>query len=121
MSADNPTSPEYRSRAPEFYGFVAWTSTTICFILFLFWALLPDDITIWVGRMGPAPPVVLVLLTHCVYFSLAIARPPAFSEINAFIDPNTISELHDIPIGIVNRVIYGPHCRRMGDIPTREK
>ncbi|KAH7907946.1 PIG-P-domain-containing protein [Hygrophoropsis aurantiaca] len=162
MSVENPTSPvsplahfppappeEYRSRAPEFYGFVAWTSTTLVFILFLLWALLPDDIIVWIGvkwypsrewaLLLPAYSVVLVLLTYCVYFSLAIARTPAFSEISAFIDsrahlpapnapnpylkhadPNAIPELYDIPIGIINRVIYGPHRRRKGDIPTRE-
>lgn len=40
---------EYRSRAPEFYGFVAWTSTTIAFVLYLLWALLPDDYIAWLG------------------------------------------------------------------------
>lgn len=61
-SADLPTSPtaplapfpplppaEYRSRAPEFYGFVAWTSTSIIFVLYLFWALLPDEVILWLG------------------------------------------------------------------------
>lgn len=42
-------SPEYRSRAPEFYGFVAWTSTSLLFCLYLLWALLPDEA---ITRMG---------------------------------------------------------------------
>lgn len=42
-------SPEYRSRAPEFYGFVAWTSTSLGFVLYLLWALLPDHYIIWLG------------------------------------------------------------------------
>lgn len=34
--------PAARSRAPEFYGFVAWTATYLLFALLLLWALLPD-------------------------------------------------------------------------------
>ena len=59
---DEPTSPtsplapypplaptESRSRAPEFYGFVAWTSTYLLFALYLLWAFLPDDIIVALG------------------------------------------------------------------------
>jgi hypothetical protein len=62
MDGGNPTSPvsplapypplqptEARSRAPEFYGFVAWTSTYLLFCFFLLWALLPDAYIIWLG------------------------------------------------------------------------
>ena len=38
-----------RSRATEFYGFVAWTSTAIGFCLYVFWALVPDRYIQWVG------------------------------------------------------------------------
>lgn len=38
-----------RSRAPEFYGFVAWTSTSLAFCLYLLWALVPDKYILWVG------------------------------------------------------------------------
>lgn len=45
-----PTSPVsisghdgHRSRAPEFYGFVAWTSTSLAFVIFVLWAILPDE------------------------------------------------------------------------------
>ena len=40
---------EVRSRAPEFYGFVAWTSTYLLFCLYLLWALLPDEYIISLG------------------------------------------------------------------------
>jgi phosphatidylinositol glycan class P protein len=33
--------PAAKSRAPEMYGFVAWISTWIAYVLFLAWALLP--------------------------------------------------------------------------------
>lgn len=35
-------TPEQRSRAPEFYGFVAWTSTSLLFVLYIIWGLLPE-------------------------------------------------------------------------------
>lgn len=41
--------PEFRSRAPEFYGFVAWTSTSLGFVIYVLWALLPDDIILLTG------------------------------------------------------------------------
>jgi len=54
MTADQPTSPTQplarfpppnsstHSRAPEFYGFVAFTSTFVLYIAYVLWALLPD-------------------------------------------------------------------------------
>lgn len=44
-----PQPEEQRSRAPEFYGFVAWTSTYLLFVLYLLWAILPDA---WIVRTG---------------------------------------------------------------------
>jgi len=38
-----------RSRAAEFYGFVAWTSTAIGFCLYVLWALVPDQYIVWAG------------------------------------------------------------------------
>lgn len=62
MAETEPTSPvsplapypplppsQQRSRAPEFYGFVAWTSTYLLFAVFLLWALLPDAYIEWLG------------------------------------------------------------------------
>ena len=44
-----PESEEHRSRAPEFYGFVAWTSTYLLFVLYILWAILPDQ---YIERIG---------------------------------------------------------------------
>jgi len=155
MQAEEPTSPttplatfpplpeEYRSRAPEFYGFVAWTSTYLLFGLFILWAFLPDSFIIWLGitwypnrewaLLLPAYSMVLVWLTYFTYFGLAIRGTPSFSEISAITDskayvPDTslgphpyypharhgaIPELYDIPISLVNRVLY--HSRSLVD------
>ncbi|KAH7923452.1 PIG-P-domain-containing protein [Leucogyrophana mollusca] len=150
--ASYPPAPpdEYRSRAPEFYGFVSWTSTTLLFVFFLLWALLPDEFIVWIGvewypsrewaLLLPAYSIVLVLLTYFVYFSMAIARTPSFSDISSFVDsrahlpasgapnpylkyanPDAIPELYDIPIGIVNRVMYGPQNRTKGTGSIKEE
>ncbi|KAN0131703.1 PIG-P domain containing protein [Lactarius tabidus] len=150
---DEPTSPtsplarfpplppaESRSRAPEFYGFVAWAVTYLVFILYFLWAILPDK---WIIRLGvtwypnrewallvPAWTIVTVLLTYFMYFSMAIRGTPGFSELSTFTDaraqypdatnpnpylayarPDSIPEAYDIPIGLVNRVLYGPIVR----------
>ena len=44
-----PQPEEYRSRAPEFYGFVAWSSTYLLFVLFILWGFLPDEWIVWSG------------------------------------------------------------------------
>jgi len=44
-----PQPEEYRSRAPEFYGFVAWSSTYLLFVLFILWSFLPDEWIVWSG------------------------------------------------------------------------
>ncbi|KAH0826703.1 PIG-P-domain-containing protein [Lanmaoa asiatica] len=150
MQRVEPTSPvgllarastepprEHRSRAPEFYGFVAWSSTSVLFVIYVLWALLPDEYIFWLGvkwypsrewsLLLPAYSVVLVLLAYFVYFSLAITFTPSFGDVSAIVDgkghlpelvtPNPylkhadtaiVPELYDIPIGIVNRVLYGP-------------
>ena len=58
-SPTSPTSPlapfppplltESRSRAPEFYGFVAWVVTYLLFVLYFLWAILPDEWIVWLG------------------------------------------------------------------------
>ncbi|KAK7466478.1 hypothetical protein VKT23_005199 [Stygiomarasmius scandens] len=145
--ASFPSSPpEYKSRAPEFYGFVAWTSTSFLFVVYVLWALLPDECIVWLGIdwypnrewaiLFPAWSIVVVLLTYFVYFALTLHGTPAFNHTSTIADSrgqfpklsfekgedekrallsayapfanhDTTPELYDIPIGIVNRVLYG--------------
>ncbi|TFK46826.1 PIG-P, partial [Heliocybe sulcata] len=126
--------PEYRSRAPEFYGFAVLTSTYILFCIYLLWGLLPDEYITWLGVswypnrewavLLPAYSIVLVLLTYFTYFALAIAGTPAFSDPSTITDskahypdanapnpyfpanPDGIPDMYDIPIGMANRALY---------------
>ncbi|KAJ3891108.1 PIG-P [Lentinula edodes] len=130
---------EYRSRAPEFYGFVAWTSTSFLFVVYVLWALLPDEYIVRAGvewypnrewaLLLPAWSMVVVLLTYFTYMALTIYGTPAFDEPSAVTgehftldecayiayllsskipEPSFLSnlELYDIPIELVNRVLY---------------
>ncbi|KAL1746031.1 PIG-P [Schizophyllum fasciatum] len=118
------------SRAPEFYGFVAWTSTYLLFVLFILWALLPDSVIVCLGidwypnrewaLLLPAYSIVLVLLTYFTYFALALYGQPAFSDARTITDSyvrypppgrvpsmaTTSAELLDIPITVVNGALY---------------
>ncbi|KAL0959614.1 hypothetical protein HGRIS_011317 [Hohenbuehelia grisea] len=104
------------SRAPEFYGFVAWTSTSLLFVLFFLWALLPDS---WIVEAGiewypsrewalllPAYSVFLVLLTYFVYFALAIHATPSFSDLRAITD----SICHRAPSALRHSNWNGESC-----------
>lgn len=131
-----PRSGEHYSRASEFYGFVALTSTYLLFIIYLLWALLPDEYIVWLGvtwypsrewaLLVPAWSVIVVLLTYFVYWALAFYATPSLNDMKAIVDSrtslpragapnpykqsakaNAIPELYDIPIGLVNRVLYG--------------
>ncbi|KAH9852280.1 PIG-P-domain-containing protein, partial [Lenzites betulinus] len=140
----SPTSPlapyppilptETRSRAPEFYGFVAWAGTYLLFVLYLLWAALPDRAILALGvswypnrewaLLVPAYGMVLILFTYFTYFALALAGTPAFDDLRTITDskahiaPDAAPyragappEMRDIPLGLVNRVLYGPRPR----------
>ncbi|KAJ4473791.1 PIG-P [Lentinula aciculospora] len=149
---------EYRSRAPEFYGFIAWTSTSFLFVVYVLWALLPDEYIIWVGvewypnrewsLLVPAWSMIVVLLTYFTYMALTIYGTPAFDDISAVTDsraqfpPKCVTssydqkmcsyapyaqsegntnpqlELYDIPIELVNQVIYSrePYIKKAEEL-----
>jgi phosphatidylinositol glycan class P protein len=46
---EKTSSTSERSRASEFYGFVAWTSTYLLFVIYVLWALLPDEYITFLG------------------------------------------------------------------------
>ncbi|KAF5356833.1 hypothetical protein D9756_006469 [Leucocoprinus leucothites] len=125
-----------KSRAPEFYGFVAWASTSFLFVLYILWALLPDR---WIMAVGidwypnrewsiliPAWTIIVIILTYIVYWSLALLGTPSFSDMStvtdsfaqlppsnhtpnvyvASTDPSAIPQLYDMPLGMVNRILY---------------
>jgi len=165
LAAFPPQPEEYRSRAPEFYGFVAWSSTYLLFVLFILWGFLPDEWIVWSGvtwypnrcvalsslpashlrsstsewaLLLPAWSMVLVWLTYFTYFALALFATPGFSDISTitgasnsllalspslsrppdsrgrlldpdsfdFADAGAATEMHDIPITLVNRALY---------------
>lgn len=131
LAAFPPQPEEYRSRAPEFYGFVSWSSTYLLFFFFILWGFLPDEWIVWSGvtwypnrewaLLLPAWSLVLVWLTYLAYFSLALFGTPALSDISTitdskgrvldpatfdFSDEGAATEMYDIPITSVNHALY---------------
>ncbi|KDQ58662.1 hypothetical protein JAAARDRAFT_128781 [Jaapia argillacea MUCL 33604] len=145
----SPTSPlaqypplpplQNKSLAPEFYGFATLISTYLLFVVYLLWALLPDEWIVWLGvewypsrewsLLIPAYTIVVILLTYFTYFALAIRATPAFNDLSTMIGELTLvssnldatkphqylshlqkdgamREMHDVPIGLVNRILY---------------
>ncbi|KAH7344706.1 PIG-P-domain-containing protein [Rhizoctonia solani] len=120
--------------AAEFYGFVAWATTAILWFIYISWALLPDSVIRGMGitwypnrewaLLIPSYAVFLVLLTYFTYFALAIYATPSYSEVKSITDEHahyrpmgrtslpahdsrtTVPQVHDLPIGLVNRVLY---------------
>ena len=82
LSSPTKLKPATRAsggRAPEFYGFVAWLTTLLSYVLFLLWALLPDKVIHALGihwyparwDSRPSSVTVLTLLSagsgHCYF------------------------------------------------------
>ncbi|CAE6526372.1 unnamed protein product [Rhizoctonia solani] len=138
-----PEDAHASGTAAEFYGFVAWATTAILWFIYIFWALLPDSIIRSMGitwypnrewaLLIPSYAVFLALLTYFTYFALAIYATPSYSEVKSITDEHaqhhpmgkrslsapdsrtTVPQVHDLPIGLVNRVLYGKR-RRPGQL-----
>jgi len=76
----------------------------------------------------PAWSAVLILMTYASYMALALSSTPSFSDLSAITDeyaiipvipdgktenpylrfalPDSVPEIYDVPIGLVNRVLY---------------
>jgi len=62
---------ERKSRAPEFYGFVAWTSTYLLFVLYVLWAVLPGVWIEWTGVTWYPSRYVPCHFSSCLWFRWA--------------------------------------------------
>ena len=84
-----PESEERRSRAPEFYGFVAWTSTYLLFVLYILWAILSDQ---YIERIGitwyPNRYVCCVCYVLFFFFQFynKLLYPQGMGHFNPFMD-----------------------------------
>ncbi|KLO19391.1 PIG-P-domain-containing protein [Schizopora paradoxa] len=168
-SNTEPTSPrsplapfppyriQERSRAPEIYGFVAYTSTSVLFILYVLWALLPDSWILAIGidwypnrewaNLLPAYSAIMVILTYFTYWALALYLTPSFESLSTITDarahvaeapvsstsekfsnpylaaalPDAIPHMYDLPIGLVNRILYDVGSPTVRSGSTRQR
>ncbi|KZS98723.1 PIG-P-domain-containing protein [Sistotremastrum niveocremeum HHB9708] len=129
LDATSPLSPlasypvgaaEEKSRAREMYGFAAWVTTYLAFIVYVIWGVVPPE---WLDAVGitwypsrewtilvPAWTVVTVLLTYFSYFALALYGTPKFSDLATITDTRGTryeEEMGDIPLSIVNTILFG--------------
>lgn len=84
--APYPSHPtEWKSRAAEYYGFVAWITTYALFVLYLLWALLPDTLIVRLGiEWYPSRWAVLLSVLVPITFFFFLLSPPFPLRIFAF-------------------------------------
>ncbi|EJT97899.1 PIG-P-domain-containing protein [Dacryopinax primogenitus] len=135
-SPSSPAS-QPRTRAREVYGFTAYVGTLLLFVLYVVWAVTPDAWLERIGVewypnrewaiLVPAWTTVVVLLTYLTYLGLALSATPSFTDLTTITDtrahilkmegdvnpllhysrPDAVPHEFDIPLGTVNRVLYG--------------
>ncbi|KAI0735606.1 PIG-P-domain-containing protein, partial [Earliella scabrosa] len=126
----DPAETQSRRCAPEFYGFVA----SLLSVLYLLWAFLPDACILALGvtwypnrewsLLIPVYGMVLILLTSASAppASTAAATTAAVTSAAerekerekpyvAQAQQGAIPQLYDIPLGMVNHVVYSPPPR----------
>ncbi|KYR01673.1 hypothetical protein DLAC_01677 [Tieghemostelium lacteum] len=122
--------PEKKGANAEVYGFVYWIATFVGYIIYLLWAFIPEDT---LHRLGmhyypskywaiaiPNYLIVCILFGLSVYFAINLMITAPLESHNTFKDqysqyesdtghvylPQSIPPLEDIPIHIVNQLLY---------------
>lgn len=112
--------------ATETYGFIGWVASFLFLGVYLLWSLVPDSLLHELGitycpskYWAVALPVyfwVFVLMVQVCYQGLNLLLTKPFSSLYTLEDEYTrrglaegvgIPEITDIPIGVVNAVLYG--------------
>mmetsp|Transcript_14213 Transcript_14213/g.30424 ORF Transcript_14213/g.30424 Transcript_14213/m.30424 type:complete len:156 (-) Transcript_14213:164-631(-) len=119
---------ECGASAAEAYGFVGWVTSTAAYVVFLFWAYLPEQyledwgIT-WYPRKYwalaiPTYICVSVIFVYWLYESLNMMSTPSADSLTTFTDkhardkptrpdPGSTPPMYDIPITRMSEVLYG--------------
>ncbi|CAG9319223.1 GPI19 [Blepharisma stoltei] len=113
----------------EIYGFIGWIATFIAFILFLIWSFLPDSTLKSIGinyypskywaLAVPSYIIMLVIFVQIIYQGVNMICAEPHDSFNTLEDSCTrrivnenkefqgIPDISDIPVSVVNRVLYG--------------
>jgi phosphatidylinositol glycan class P protein len=110
----------------EVYGFIGWFLTIVVFVVFLAWSLLPTSalqvlgITYYPSKYWaialPCFFYVFVVFVQVCYQALNLIHCPPPTAFSSFEDehsrrglpePPGIPEVTDIPINVVNRLMFG--------------
>jgi len=113
----------------EVYGFVSWIVSFVAYGMYLIWALVPDctlnalGITYYPSKYWalalPAFSIVCTAFVVCIYNALNFLATPSLTSSDLIEDDHsresydednddgyTIPAVSDIPIGVVNQVLY---------------
>ncbi|GAA5808267.1 hypothetical protein MFLAVUS_001655 [Mucor flavus] len=128
-----PVAITNKTPAYEYYGFVMYLGSFVILGIYLIWAYVPDEIlhrlgiTYYPNRYWAlAVPIWLMTIIWFIFFSfmsLSLLNTPPFTSYHCITDEHAnlmrldsemvsdrpsdwIPELHDIPIGLVNAILY---------------
>ncbi|TPX71867.1 phosphatidylinositol N-acetylglucosaminyltransferase [Spizellomyces sp. 'palustris'] len=131
-----PTTQHRASEKREYYGFVLYLSSFVAFGTYLAWALLPDEVlhalgiyyypTRWWAIVFPVYILGLIPFTILMFTGINLRRTPPLTSFDTVtddcanalsipLDPDklrklfsedSIPEIEDIPISLVNQVLY---------------
>ncbi|KAL1920095.1 uncharacterized protein VTP21DRAFT_1241 [Calcarisporiella thermophila] len=131
---ERPVSGHVKSPTYEYYGFVIYLLSFIAFVIYLLWAYLPEKTLHSLGisyypskYWALALPVWtfgLIIFVFVSFMSINLMNTAPFDSFNTITDEHAyvmltkenydrntnvedyIPDLHDIPIGVVNAVLY---------------
>ncbi|KAI9090558.1 PIG-P [Phlyctochytrium arcticum] len=125
------------SEIREYYGFVVYLASFVAFGAYLCWAILPDEVlhavgiyyypTRWWAIVFPIYILGLIPFTLLMfnginlwrtpslssYYTLADEKtpimelPPSEAKLRKLMSEDSIPEIEDVPISIVNEVLFG--------------
>ncbi|KAK0553782.1 hypothetical protein OC846_000429 [Tilletia horrida] len=109
--------PIRSSSSSEYYGFALYTLSTVLWLAWIVWALVPHHVleqwgVLWMpsrewAYLLPAWSMAAMLFAYAAYLSLNIMNTAGPGERKSFVDDHSDQgSTRDIPFGVVSRSIY---------------
>ncbi|KAK0523610.1 hypothetical protein OC835_006206 [Tilletia horrida] len=125
-SSTSSSTPAHLRRPPplrsasssEYYGFALFTFSTVLWLAWIVWALVPQGVleawgVLWMPSrewafLLPAWSMGAMLFAYAAYLSLNIMNTASPHELKSFVDEHSASGMgdRDLPYGVVSRALY---------------